>query len=91
MFYMSGIAAAAKSFQSCPTLCNRIDGSHYCFFKKIFLMMLHDMWDPNSPTRDQTITPCIGSSMPLSLAKSLQSYSTLCDPMNCSLPGSSVH
>ena len=24
-------------------------------------------------------------------AKSLQSYPTLCDPMDCSLPGSSVH
>ena len=24
-------------------------------------------------------------------AKSLQSYPTLCDPMDCSLPGSSIH
>ena len=56
MFYMSGTAAAAKSFQSCPTLCNCIDDSHYCFLKKFFLMMPHDMWDPNSPTRDQTVT-----------------------------------
>ena len=26
-----------------------------------------------------------------SAANSLQSYPTLCDPMDCSLPGSSVH
>ena len=33
------------------------------FKKKFFfpLAMLHSMWDPSSPTRDQTHTPCSGS------------------------------
>ena len=38
MFYMSGIAAAAaaKLLPLCLTLCDPIDGSHYCLFKKFF-------------------------------------------------------
>ena len=38
MFCMSGTAAAAaaKLLQLCPTLCDPIDGSHYCFFKNFF-------------------------------------------------------
>ena len=33
---------------------------------------------------DDHVSPCMG-------AKSLQSCPTLCDPMDCSPPGSSVH
>ena len=35
--------------------------------------------------------PCILALAPGHAAKSLQSCPTLCDPMDCSLPGSSVH
>ena len=52
-------------------------------------------------TRGQALNLCIGSTdsrtldykrpNPAAAAKSLQSCPTLCDPMDCSLPGFSVH
>ena len=74
-------AAAAKSLQSCPTLCNPIDssppGSH--------------PWE--SPGKN----PEVGCHFLLQFMKVksesevAQSCPTLCDPMDCNLPGSSVH
>ena len=74
-------AAAAKSLQSCPTLCDPIDGS-----------------PPASPSlgfsRQET---GVGCHFPLqcmkvkSENKIAQSYPTPGDPMECSLPGPSVH
>ena len=42
----------------------------------IFLASLYNMWDLSSPTRDQTCTPCSGSteSLPLDCQRSLLTY-----------------
>ena len=39
-----------------------MDNSNTCFF--IFLAMLCGLWDPSSPTRDQTQAPCSGGRVP---------------------------
>ena len=44
------------------------------------------------PGTQETCIQVKNESFPLCMhAKSLQSFLTLCDPMDCSLPGSSVH
>ena len=75
-----------KSLQSCPTLCDPIDGS-----------------PPGSPIPGILQERTLGwvaisfSSFPLKLEEvtvqytQAKSYPTLCDPMDCSPPGSSVH
>ena len=71
-------AAAAKLLQSCPTLCDPIDGSPH-------------LWD--SPGKNTGV----GCHFPLQCMKVKsesavgQSCLTLRDPMDCSLPGSSIH
>ena len=70
---------AAKSLQSCPTLCDPVDGS-----------LLHP-WD--SPGKNAGVGchfpfQCMKVKSESEVA---QSCLTLCDPMDCSLPGSSVH
>ena len=79
-------AAAAKSLQSCPTLCDPIDNS-----------------PPGSPipgilqARTLEWVAISFSSFPLKLEEvtvqytRAKSYLTLCDPMDCSPPASSVH
>ena len=72
-------AAAAKSLQSCPTLCDPIDGSPP---------------GPPIPGILQARTldwVAISFSSACMHAKSLQPCPTLCDPMDSSPPGSSVH
>ena len=71
-------AAAAKSLQSCPTLCDPIDGSPPGSSVPGILQARILEWI------------AISFSNSCMHAKSLQSYSTLCDPMDRSLPGSSV-
>ena len=74
--------AAAKSLQSCPTLCDPIDGSppgnpH--------------PWDsPGKNTRVgcHFLLQCMKVKSDSEVA---QSCLTLCDPMDRSLPGSSIH
>ena len=82
MFYILTAAATAKLLQSCPTLCNPIDGSPpgspipgilqartlewVCHF-------LLQCMKVKSGSEDAQLCP------------------TLSDPMDCSLPGSSVH
>ena len=56
------------------------------FFFFFFLALLHSLWNLSSLTRDRTCTFCIGS-----VSVCVQSYLTFCDPMDCCLPGSSVH
>ena len=66
-----------------------------------FLASLLGMWDLNSLTRDRTLAPCIGKSnlnhwtarkVPCCCSCSVaQSCLTLCEPVDCSPPGSSVH
>ena len=72
-------AAAAKSLQSCPTLCNPIGGSPPGSSVPGILQARILEW----------VT--ISFSNACMHAKSLQLYLTVCDPMDSSLPGSSVH
>ena len=75
------VAAAAKSLQSCPTLCNPIDGSP------------PGSAIPGIPQARRLERVSISFSSACLHAKSLQSCPTLCecDPMDSSPPGSSVH
>ena len=72
-------AAAAKSLQSCLTLCDTIDGSPPGSPVPGILQARTLEW------------VAISSSNACMHAKSLQSCPTLCDPMDSSPPGSSVH
>ena len=74
-------AAAAKSLQSCPTLCNPIDGSHQA----------PHPWDSpgkNTGVGCHFLLQCMKVKSESEVA---QSCLTLTDPMDCSLPGSSIH
>ena len=72
-------AAAAKSLQSCLTLCDPIDGSLSGSSVPGILQARILGW------------VAISLSKACMHAKSLQSCPTLCDPMDYSPPGSSVH
>ena len=80
-YWFAAAAAAAKSLQSCPSLCDPIDGSPPGSAVP---------WD--SPGKNTGV----GCHLPLQCMKVksesevAQSYSTLRDPMDCSLLGSSV-
>ena len=71
-------AAAAKSLQSCPTLCDPMDGSPPGFPVPGILQARILEW------------VAISFSDACMHAKLLQSCPTLCDPMDSSPPGSSV-
>ena len=76
-----GGAAAAKSLQLCPTLCDPIDGSPPGLCP----------WDSpgkNSGVGCHFLLQCVQMKRESEVA---QSYPTLRDPMDCSLPGSSIH
>ena len=75
----SAAAAAAKSLQSCPTLCNPIDGSQPGSSVPGILQARILEW------------VAISFSNACMHAKSLQLCPTLCDPMDSSPPGSSVY
>ena len=74
-------AAAAKSLQSCPTLCDPIDGS--------------PQGSPSLGLSRQEQWSGLPFPSPMHEVKSesevSQSYPTLSDPMDCCLPGSSIH
>ena len=72
-------AAAAKSLQLCPTLCNPIDGSPPGSSVLGTLQARTLEWVAIS-----FCNACMH-------AKSLQSCPTLSNPMDCSLPGSCIH
>ena len=72
-------AAAAKSLQSCPTLCEPIDGSHQALPSLGFSRQ--ERWS-GLP---------FPSPMHESESEVAQSCPTLHDPMDCSPPGSSAH
>ena len=76
---VSAAAAAAKSLQSCPTLCDPIDGSPPGSSVPRILQARILEW------------VAISFSNACMHAKSLQSCPTLCDPMDSSPPGSSIH
>ena len=72
-------AAAAKSLQSCPTLCDLIDGSPPGSPSLGFSRQEHWSGLPfPSPMHERE-------------SEAAQSCPTLRDPMHCSLPGSSIH
>ena len=72
-----GAATAAKSLQSCLTLCDPIDGSPPGSPSLGFSRQEHWSGLPfPSPMRESEVA---------------QSCPTLNDPMDCSLPGSSIH
>ena len=71
--------AAAKSLQSCPTLCDPIDSSPSGSPVPGILQARILEW------------VAISFSNPCMHAKSLQLCLTLCDPVDSSPPGSSVH
>ena len=74
----SAAATAAKSFQSCPTLCDPIEGAH----------CLWDSPGKNTGVGCHFLLQCMKVKSESEVA---QSCLTLCDPMDCSLPGFSVH
>ena len=76
------IAAAAKSLQSCPTLCEPIDGSPPG--------SLHP-WDSPSKNTGVGCHFLLQCMKVKSEREVTQSCQILRDPMDCSLPGSSVH
>ena len=74
-------AAAAKSLQSCPTLCDPVDGS------------LPGSAVPGIPQARTLEWVAISFSNAWKWKVRVKSFSRvwLCDPMDCSLPGSSIH
>ena len=77
-------AAAAKSLQLCPTLCNPIDGSSPGSPVPGILQARTLEWVAISFSN-------AGKWKVKSESEIAQSCLTLCDPMDCSPPGSSVH
>ena len=77
----SSFTAAAESLQSCPTLCDPIDGNPPG----------SPAWDSpgkNTGVGCHFLLQCMKMKSESEVA---QSCPTLSDPMDCSLPGSSVH
>ena len=75
-------AAAVKSLQSCPTLCNPIDGSP---------PRLRHSWDSSGKNTRVGCHFLLQCMKVKSQSEVVQSCLTLRDPMDCSLPGSSIH
>ena len=73
-------AAAAKSFQSCPTLCDPSQPTR--------LPHPQDSPGKNTGVDCHFLLQCMKVKSESEVA---QSCPTLSDPMDCSLPGSSVH
>ena len=78
---LNEFVAAAKSLQSCPTLCDPIDGSlpgspSLGFSRQEQGVGCHFLLQCMKVKSESEVT---------------QSCLTLSDPMDCSLPGSSVH
>ena len=76
------LAAAAKSVESCPTLCNPIDG------KPTRLPRPWDSPGKNTGVGCHFLLQCRKVKSESEVA---QSCPTLSDPMDCSPPGSSAH
>ena len=74
--------AAAKSLQSCPTLCDPIDGSPPGSSVPGILQARTLEW----------VAISFSSAWKWKVKSEItQSYLTLSDPMDCSVPGSSIH
>ena len=79
----SPIAAAAKSLPSCLTLCDPID-----VWQPTRLPRPWDSPGKNTGVGCHFLLQCMKVKRESEVA---QSYPTLSDPMDCSLPGSSIH
>ena len=82
LIYAAAAAAAVKSLQSCPTLCDPIDGSppgSPC------------PWDSPSKNTGMGCHSLLQCMKVKSESEVAQSCPTLSDPMDCSPPGSSIH
>ena len=79
--YVMLFAAAAKSLQSCPTLCDPIDGSPPGSPVPGILQARTLEW----------VAISFSSAWKWKVKEVTQSCLTLSDPMDCSPPGSSVH
>ena len=82
MVYAAAAAAASKSLQSCPTLCDPIDGSPPGSAVPGILQARTLEWVATAF--------CLVVYAMLCHAKSLQLCPTLCDPRDGSTPGSPV-
>ena len=89
-------AAAAKSLQSCPTLCNPTDSSPPGSLVPGILQARTLEWvaisffvQHISPEKEETQNLAAAAAA-AAAAKSLQSCPTLCDPIDGSPPGSPV-
>ena len=82
MLNVTTAAAAAKSLQSCPTLCDPIDGSPPGSSVPGILQARTLEWVAISFIQCMKVK---------SESKVTQLCLTLSDPMDCSLPGSSIH
>ena len=80
--FQNAAAAAAKSLQSCLTLCDPIDG------KPTRLPRPWDSPGKNTGVGCHFLLQCMKVKSESEVA---QPCPTLSDPMDCSLPGSSVH
>ena len=80
--YRCSAAAAAKSRQSCPTLCDPIDGS------PLRLLCPWDSPGKNNGVSCHFLLQCMKVESEREVA---QSCPTLSDLMDCSPPGSSAH
>ena len=80
--HLAAAAAAAKSLQSCPTLCDPTDGS------PLRLLCPWDSPGKNTGVGCHFLLQCMKVKSESEVA---QSCLTLSDSMDCSLPGSSVH
>ena len=89
--YMSAAAAAAASLQSCPTLCDPIDGSPPGSPIPGILQARTLEWVAISFSNAWKWKVKVKSLTTTTTTKSLQLCLTLSDPMDCSLPGFSVH
>ena len=76
-------AAAAKSLQSCPTLCDPIDVWQPTRFPR--------PWDSSSKNTGVGCHFLLQCMKVKSESEVAQLCPTLSDPMDCSLPGSSIH
>ena len=74
---VSAAAAAAKSLQLCPSLCNPTRLPH--------------PWDSLGKNTGVGCHFLLQRMKVKSESEVAQSYPTLSDPMDCSLPGSSIH
>ena len=79
---MDAAAAAAKSLQSCPTLCDPIDSSP---------TRLPCPWDSQGKNTGVGCHFLLQCMKVKSESQVIQSCPTLSDPMDCSPPGSSIH